>query len=368
MSCIRLQRVLVGLSGGVDSAVAAAALLETGYKVGGLYIRNGFPVRGEEDAEAVAARLDIPLYKLDVSDEFRHEVVDYFVSEYLAGRTPNPCCVCNKKIKVHHLLDEAGKLGFNLVATGHYAREAYDADSRRYTLCRGIDTGKDQSYFLFMLGQQELENILFPNGDKTKKEVRSKAQELGLGDRPFRDSQEICFIPDDDYKRFIGQMRPDLKATSGSFVDRNGKILGRHRGIHSYTVGQRRGLNIASTAPYYVLEIDPEKNEVVLGREDEQASKGLVANAVSWVSGESMPDEGFEATTKIRYRHSGVESTVLPLSSAGGSLSPADLAAAGDRGVIVRFSSPQKAVTPGQAAVFYRGNCVLGGGWIVRGF
>lgn len=358
MSCIREQRVLVGLSGGVDSAVAAAALLEKGYRVGGLYIRNGFPVRGEEDAEAVASRLDIPLYKLDVSGEFRREVVDYFVSEYLAGRTPNPCCVCNKRIKFRHLLAEAGKLGFDLIATGHYARESYDVDTRRYTLCRGADAVKDQSYFLFMLGQQELGRILFPNGDKTKKEVRAKAQALGLSDRPFRDSQEICFIPDDNYKRFIRQERPDLRAAPGNFVDRHGKILGGHRGIHSYTVGQRRGLNVASTAPYYVLEIDTEKNEVVLGREDEQTSDGLVAAAVSWVSGDSIPDEGLEATTKIRYRHSGVESKILPLPGPAG---------ADDRGVIVRFSSPQKAVTPGQAAVFYRENCVLGGGWIVRG-
>ena len=358
----------MGLSGGVDSAVAAADLLGKGYKVGGLYIRHGFPARDEADAEAVAARLDIPLYKLDVSGEFRREVVDYFVSEYLAGRTPNPCCVCNKRIKFRHLLLEAGKQGFDLVATGHYAREGYDVNARKYTLCRGADAVKDQSYFLFMLGQRELGRILFPNGDRTKKEVRSKAIELGLGDRPFRDSQEICFIPDDNYKRFIRQMRPDLKATPGNFVDRHGKILGGHRGIHSYTVGQRRGLSIASTAPYYVLEIDPEKNEVVLGREDEQASDGLVAAAVSWVSGESMPDEGLEATTKIRYRHSGVESTIVPLCSAGVSLSLTDLAAADDRSVLVRFSRPQKAVTPGQAAVFYRGSCVLGGGWIVRGF
>ncbi len=355
----------MGLSGGVDSAVAAAALLEKGYKVGGLYIRNGFPVRGEEDAEAVASRLDIPLYRLDASAEFRREVVDYFVSEYLAGRTPNPCCVCNKRIKFHHLIDEAGKVGYDLVATGHYAREVYDANARRYTLCKGVDAVKDQSYFLFMLGQQELGRVLFPNGNRTKKEVRAKALELGFNDRPFKESQEICFIPDDDYKRFIRQARPDLRAAPGHFVDRHGKILGRHRGIHSYTVGQRRGLNIASTAPYYVLEIDPEKNEVVLGRENEQLSDGLIAAAVIWVSGEKIPEEGFEATTKIRYRHSGVDSKIMPLSSAGGDF-PA--CAGADDGVIVRFARPQKAVTPGQAAVFYRGNCVLGGGWIVRGF
>lgn len=355
----------MGLSGGVDSAVAAAALLEKGYKVGGLYIRNGFPVRGEEEAEAVASRLDIPLYKLDVSAEFRHEVVDYFVTEYLAGRTPNPCCVCNKRIKFHHLIDEAGKVGYDLVATGHYAREIYDADTRRYTLCRGVDALKDQSYFLFMLGQQELGRVLFPNGNKTKKEIRAKALDLGFNDRPFKESQEICFIPDDNYKRFIRQVRPDIQVAPGNFVDRHGKTLGRHRGIHSYTVGQRRGLNIASTAPYYVLEIDAVRNEVILGREDEQASEGLVAAAVSWVSGEKIPEEGFEATTKIRYRHGGVESKIMPLSSAGSTF-PA--LAGTDDGVMVRFARPQKAVTPGQAAVFYRGNCVLGGGWIVRGF
>jgi tRNA-specific 2-thiouridylase len=357
MSCIRQQRVLVGLSGGVDSAVAAADLLGKGYRVGGLYIRNGFPVRGEEEAEAVASRLDIPLHKLDVSGEFRREVVDYFISEYLAGRTPNPCCVCNKKIKFHHLFSVAGTQGYDLVATGHYARESYDSDARKYTLRRGVDGAKDQSYFLFMLGQRELGGILFPNGNRTKKEIRSKALELGFGDRPLRESQEICFIPDDNYKRFIGQMRPDLRAAAGNFVDSHGNVLGRHRGIHAYTVGQRRGLNIASTAPYYVLRIDPERNEVVLGRQDEQENTGLIAAAVTWVSGEKLPAGGIEATTKIRYRHDGVESAIMPCPAAGGDEST----------VLVRFSGPQKAVTPGQAAVFYRGDSVLGGGWIVKG-
>ena len=367
MSCIQQTKVLVGLSGGVDSAVAAAALLEKGYRVGGLYIRNGFPVRGEEDADAVASRLDIPLYKLDVSGEFRREVADYFISEYLVGRTPNPCVVCNKRIKFRHLLREADERGFDFVATGHYARIGYDEKAQKYRLCRGADTAKDQSYFLFMLGQRELARILFPNGDKTKKEIRSKALEIGLGDRPFRESQEICFIPDNNYKRFIREARPDLRATPGDFVDRHGNVLGRHRGIYSYTVGQRRGLNIASTAPYYVLEIDPERNEVVLGREDEQGCEGFVAAAVNWVSGEKLPDGGFQATTKIRYRHGGAESTILALPSASGAALPGGPAGADDSSVLVRFSRPQKAVTPGQAAVFYQGSCVLGGGWIVKG-
>lgn len=368
MSCIRQQRVLVGLSGGVDSAVAAATLLGKGYKVGGLYIRNGFPVRGEEDAEAVADRLDVPLYKLDVSDEFRREVADYFISEYLAGRTPNPCCVCNKKVKFRHLLLEAGKRGFDLVATGHYARERYDPHTRRYELLSGADPVKDQSYFLFMLGQQELGSILFPNGDRTKEEVREKALELGLAERPLRDSQEICFIPDENYKGFIRRMRPDLRVAPGNFVDRRGNVLGKHRGIDSYTVGQRRGLNIASTEPYYVLEIVPERNEVVLGRRDEQESTGLIATAVSWVSGERLPAEGIEATTKIRYRHGGAESMILPgPATAAGTLTGVS-SGGGDGTVLVRFAKPQRAVTPGQAAVFYRGNVVLGGGWIVKGF
>ncbi len=347
----------MGLSGGVDSAVAAATLLGRGYKVGGLYIRNGFPVRGEEKAGAVASRLDIPLYKLDAGDEFRREVVDYFISEYLAGRTPNPCCVCNKKIKFRHLFDVAGEQGYDLVATGHYARERFDADTRKYTLRRAADAAKDQSYFLFMLGQRELGGILFPNGTKTKDEIRAMALELGFGDRPFRESQEVCFIPEGNYKRFIEQMHPDLRAAPGNFVDIRGKVLGRHRGIHAYTVGQRRGLNIASTAPYYVLRIDPERNEVVLGRPEEQENAGLIAAAVTWVSGEKLPEGGIEATTKIRYRHAGAESSVTPWPSTEGD----------DSTVLVRFSRPQKAVAPGQAAVFYRGDSVLGGGWIVRG-
>ncbi|MCD6486066.1 MAG: tRNA 2-thiouridine(34) synthase MnmA [Syntrophobacterales bacterium] len=342
------KSVLVGISGGVDSAVAAAILKERGYRVEGLYILNGFPGSNEADAAAVANSLGFPLHRLDVTSLFRKNVVDYFVNDYLSGRTPNPCIVCNKKIKFRYLLEEAKKRGLGCIATGHYAHIEGTEGKNGFRLLKGIDKGKDQSYFLFQLGQKELQNLIFPNGDKTKKEIQEMASCLDLP--PRKESQEICFIPDDNYRNFLKNY-PVTLPRPGNIVDEEGNIVGRHRGTHSVTIGQRKGLNIASERPHYVLEIDTKKNEVVVGREEDQLAHGLIATNCSWISLDPAGRENLRAKTHIRYRHRGVDSeiTFLP-----------------DKRVSVMFKTPQKAVAPGQAAVFYQGDCLTGGGWIER--
>jgi len=341
------EGVLVGISGGVDSAVAAAILQERGYHVEGLYLRNGFPVGNERDAAAVAYRLGFPFHIRDIAPSFREEVVDYFAEEYLAGRTPNPCIVCNKRVKFRYLLEESRARGLDFIATGHYARVERSEEDLR--LLKGIDRGKDQSYFLFQLGQEELRRLIFPNGDRTKGEIQAIAQDLGFP--PQRESQEICFIPDDNYRNFLDNYT-EILPSPGNIVDRRGEIVGRHRGTHTVTIGQRRGLNISSPRPYYVLEIDTERDEVVVGREEDQYTSGLRAHHCSWVSGTPPGGNTFHARTYIRYRHRGVASEVTSLP--------------GGR-VRVSFARPQKAVASGQAAVFFQGDRLLGGGWIEGG-
>ncbi|MBE9547574.1 MAG: tRNA 2-thiouridine(34) synthase MnmA [Proteobacteria bacterium] len=347
------SKVLIGVSGGVDSLVAAAILVERGYSVEGLYIINGFPDRGESEAEAAAARLKIPLHKIDLTGKFKREVVDYFVAEYMDGRTPNPCIVCNKKIKFACLLKKAEEWGFDYIATGHYARIEHDARENKFKLLKGVDRGKDQSYFLFLLGQGELAKILFPNGDRTKEEIRMTASKMGLESLAEKESQEICFIPDNDYRKFIRENIEAVSPLSGNIVDRKGNILGKHSGIPSYTIGQRRGLNISSTHPYYVLEINKARNEVIIGRENELDFHGLTARDVCWISPDYPDRQEIEATVQIRYRHRGADSIITPLLQ--------------DKKALVRFIKPEKAVAPGQAAVFYRGEQLLGGGWIEKG-
>lgn len=343
------KSVLIGISGGVDSAVAAHLLKAKGYHVEGLYIHNGFPTRAEEDAVRVCEILSIPLHRLDISDPFKKNIVDYFIAEYREARTPNPCIVCNKKIKFAYLLDEAQKRGLAHIATGHYARIDDLGGENGLRLRRGRDRKKDQTYFLFLLGQKELEKLLLPNGELLKTDVKTIGAELNLGALTERESQEICFIPDDDYKRFIER---DHDFQPGNIVNTHGEIVGRHRGIHSLTIGQRRGLNIASERPYYVVEIRKETNQVIVGRVEEQYFSGLVARKVVWISPEYSKSDHVRAHTYIRYRHRGVESDVRILD---------------EDTVKVSFDIPQKAVAPGQAAVFYKGETLIGGGWIEKG-
>jgi tRNA-specific 2-thiouridylase len=352
-----IKSVLIGISGGVDSAVAAYLLIKEGYRVEGLYIFNGFPNRAEDDAVRVAEKLSIPLHRVDIAKSFKIDIVDYFLGEYKSARTPNPCIVCNKKIKFHYLLNESKKRKLDYIATGHYARIEGLGGTNGLRLARGKDRKKDQTYFLFQLGQKELSKLLLPNGDLTKDEVKQVGADLGFESLTERESQEICFIPDDDYKGFIEN---DHTFQPGNIVTRRGEIVGKHRGIHSLTIGQRRGLNIASERPYYVLEIDKERNEVIVGRDEEQYCDGLTAQNVTWASQIYSAATNIKATTHIRYRHRGAASEITLIPPSNGGKHKADT-------VYVRFDSPQKAIAPGQAAVFYQGEILIGGGWIVKG-
>ena len=346
------------MSGGVDSSVTAALLKEEGHEVIGISMQVWDHSRfsGESfgsccslddihDARRVAEQLDIPFYVVNFEEEFQRLVIDDFVAEYFRGRTPNPCVRCNQRVKFELLLRKAGELGADFLATGHYARIERD-DTGRCRLLTGIDRGKDQSYFLFTLTQQQLGRTLFPLGGMTKPEVRRLAARFALRVAEKGESQEICFIPDNDYVRFLEEERaPGL--LSGKIVDSRGKVLGTHDGTYRYTVGQRKGLGIAHPQPLYVLRVDAERREVVVGERDELDAGGLVAGNINWVV--SPPTAPFEATCKIRYRHQPVPCRVEPLP---------------EHRAEVRFLQPEKSVTPGQAVVFYQGDVVLGGGWI----
>jgi len=352
----------------VDSSTSAAILKAEGYDVIGLTMhvwdqtQDGKGTFGRccspediYDARRVADQLGIPHYVVNFRHAFEREVVDYFVDEYLKGRTPNPCVLCNERIKFGLLLRKAEELGARALATGHYARIdpaplGKDNGPGRYLLRRGRDRGKDQSYFLFSMTQDQLGKVLFPLGEKSKAEVRQQARDLGLRVAQKTDSQEVCFIPDDDYRGFVEKRKGEEISKPGEIVDRRGKVLGRHRGLHSYTIGQRRGLGIAAPHPHYVVALDMEGNRVVAGSEEELMSGGLVAGRVNWISFPGLEDK-MEALVQIRYRHPGAPAVVVPLEEGR---------------VAVEFKAPQRSVTPGQAAVFYRGDEVLGGGWIEK--
>jgi len=358
------RRVLVAMSGGVDSSVAAALLCEQGYDVVGVAMRlapdappNTAKRRGTccshddfEDARRVSERMGFPFYVVDLRADFGARVIGNFVSEYLAGRTPNPCVMCNREIKFDRLWSRANALKADFIATGHYARISRDA-AGRYHLLRAIDSSKDQSYFLFTLGQTELSRTLFPLGDMTKTEVRARARALGLANADKPESQEICFVPDGDYARFVERLAPEGAIREGWITDDDGNTLAGHAGIHRFTVGQRRGLGIASGEPLYVREIRPDSGEVVVGRRDGLNSRGLIARDVELVDPTTLEAGGSDVEVKIRYRHPGLPAR-LTLSSPGTAE--------------VRFVSDGPAVTPGQACVFYRGDEVVGGGFIER--
>lgn len=349
---LRGVRVCIGMSGGVDSSVAASLLKKQGYDVIGLTFRN-WPQdcmsRAEDkccgpqavtDARMVAHSIGIPHYVVDEIDTFQRDVIDYFVAEYKNGRTPNPCIVCNEKVKFGSLLRKAEALGAERVATGHYARIEHNG---RYQLRKGLDDHKDQSYFLFSLRQDQLARSLMPLGGLSKEETRAIAAELGLKTKDKVESQEICFVPDKDYGRFLkdGAHVPDRR---GEIVTRAGKVLGTHAGVQYFTIGQREGLNLGGQPkPLYVVELDAKTDRVIVGSaEDLMRTEFRVANCM-W-SAIEIPAAPVEVTVKIRYNHKGCPAIV--------------------EGDMVRLREPQRAITPGQAAVFYRDDLVLGGGWI----
>ena len=356
-------RVLVAMSGGVDSSVAAAILREHGYDVVGVAMRlapeGPMPARRRgtccshedfEDARRVAERMDFPFYVIDLRAEFGERVIDNFVSEYLNGRTPNPCVMCNREIKFDRLRERAAALDADYVATGHYAR--IERDSRgRFHLLRASDATKDQSYFLFTLGQLELSRTLFPLGGMTKAEVRARARQLGLANADKPESQEICFVPDGDYARFVERAVAPERLRPGSIVDNEGRELASHNGVHRFTVGQRRGLGLCAPAPLYVREIRAQSGEVVVGLREGLAAAGLLARDISFVDPGSVGTGAVAVEARIRYRHPAL---------------PATLALESDGRARVTFAGGGPAVTPGQACVFYRGEEVVGGGFIER--
>jgi tRNA-specific 2-thiouridylase len=349
------EKVLIALSGGVDSAVAAAMLKDEGYHVEGFYMKQAFSGKSEAAARSVADTLHIPLHVMDVTVPFRTEIIDYFLREYLSGRTPNPCVLCNKKIKFLQLMKEAEYREFDYIATGHYARIENLGEDGGYRIRRGCDTKKDQSYFLSLLGQKELQRIIFPLGRNTKEAVKKMAAAIGFGSIAKEESQETCFVPD-NYRIFIENYAGEQLPQPGDIVTTTGRIVGKHRGIHTLTIGQRKGLDIASDRPYYVLEIRKDTNEVVVGRNEDQFFDGLVAKDISWVSPSYRTLKDIKAQVHIRYRHRGVNATIKNDDPDGRG-----------RSVPVTFETPQKAVAPGQAAVFYEGDIVIGAGWIERG-
>jgi tRNA-uridine 2-sulfurtransferase len=340
------RKIAIALSGGVDSAVAAALLQRQGDDLSGVHLRLSPLASTEDRAGAVAQNLSIPLKVIDLEREFAREVLDYFVAEYTRGRTPNPCVRCNAAIKFGRLWDYLRDGGFTHLATGHYARRALAADHAP-GLFRGVDRGKDQSYFLSRLPLSLLPHILFPLGEMTKETVRELSREAGLPVRENqRESMELCFIPEGGYQSFL-KARRGFSGPPGDFVDLRGTCLGRHRGLENYTVGQRRGLGLPAREPLYVIDIQPETNLVVLGPREELLAPGLVASQVNWLI--APPGGEIEALVTIRYRHPGVQARIIPR---------------GEGVVDVIFATPQSAVAPGQAVVFYDGDRVLGGGWI----
>jgi tRNA-specific 2-thiouridylase len=341
------MKVAAALSGGVDSAVAALLLSRQGLTIEGVHLRLGNGSTMPPDLPALAAHLGFPLEILDLRQEFARLVVDYFVDQYFQGHTPNPCVRCNAVMKFGLLWEKVRETGATHLATGHYVRLGPGPDGS-LRLFRGVDAAKDQSYFLCQISRNLLPHLLFPLGGLTKAAVRAQFQQLGLPAMAgCQESQDICFIPQGDYQEFLWARR-GRRGRPGDLVDRQGRILGRHRGVENYTVGQRRGLGTPAREPYYVLQIQPKGNQVVIGPKRELYAQGLVARGMNWLIDPPGRDD-LLVTATIRYRHPGVQAVLKP--------------GAGDL-VEVIFATPQTAVTPGQAVAFYDGDCLLGGAWI----
>lgn len=351
-------RVVVAMSGGVDSSVAAALLVEQGYSVVGVMLRlwsdadsqNASANRccaldAQYDAERVADHLGIPFYLVNVASEFKQEIVGYFLTEHAAGRTPNPCIECNRQIRFDLLLRRAIALEAEYLATGHYAR--VKRQDGRYQLWRAVDRTKDQSYVLHVLGQYQLARVLFPLGEYTKQQVREMARQRGLPVANRRDSQDLCFVSDGDYRRFLSQQMPET-VRPGPIRDSSGRMLGEHQGLAYYTIGQRKGIKVTGPVPFYVLALDSTENALIVGTADELGKDACLAQRVNWVAGKP-PDESFEATAKIRYKAQDAPVTVNIMD---------------DHSAHVRFHQRQRDIAPGQAIVFYLQEVVLGGGAI----
>lgn len=355
------KKVVVGMSGGVDSSVAAYLLKEQGYDVIGVTMQiwqeesreieeeNGgcCGLSAVDDARRVASALEIPYYVMNFKKEFKEKVIDYFVQEYLNGRTPNPCIACNRYVKWESLLKRSMDIGADYIATGHYAR-VVRLENGRYTLKRSATLTKDQTYALYNLTQEQLKRTLMPVGEYTKEQVREIAEKMNLRTANKPDSQDICFVPDGDYASFI-ETEASLKIPEGNFVDLDGNVLGRHKGITHYTVGQRKGLGLSLGHPVFVLEIRPETNEVVIGSKEDSMSDTLRANQLNFMSIEDL-DGKMRVWAKIRYNHKGAWCTIQKT---------------GEDEVTCTFEEPQRAITPGQAVVFYDGEYVVGGGTIL---
>jgi len=344
------MKIVAAMSGGVDSSVAAAVLKEEGHQVIGATMQvwppDG-PSRAVEDAKKAAGQLGIPHHVIDLRDVFARKVITEFCREYSLGRTPNPCIICNHDIKFGILLEKARELGADYIATGHYARIEMAIDNGRYLLKKGADRHKEQSYWLYSLTQAQLRHIILPLGKLTKEKVREIAGKLQLPALARPESQDICFIPDNNYPRFLKEHIPEA-ARPGPILDREGNILGEHRGIVFYTVGQRRNLGIAAREPQYVIGINPEKNAIVVGGRQEIYRRELTASRLNWIAIDKL-SQPIAVSARVRHRHREVAATVIPV--------------ANDH-IHVWFEQPQPAITPGQSVVFYQGDTVIGGGVI----
>jgi len=358
------KRVAVAMSGGVDSSVAAAVLKEDGYDVFGITMKhwdyeavskNTKSVSRSANefintAKYVSEQIGIPHYTLNLTDVFEKKVINHFVKEYLSGRTPNPCAFCNVKIKWGALLKKAVEIGADYFATGHYARIEFDNDSRRYILKKGKDKRKEQSYFLWRLSQNVLKKTILPLGEMTKEKVRKYAHSKGFKTAKLRESQEICFIPDNDYHRFLNEWTKSsgVKIKEGEITAKDGTVLGQHKGHPFYTIGQRKKLGIAVGRPVYVYDIESESNRIFVGDEEDLYSKGLIADNINIIALEKI-ERPVKAVTKIRYNDCGTESVVYPVSN---------------NEVRIIFDKKKKSITPGQSAVFYQNDSIVGGGVI----